>query len=401
MTGPFDLNLRHLRALGALVDRASINRAAEAAGLSQPALTQGLAKIETQLGVRLFERHSDGVTPTAAGSALAERTKRAFAELARSARRPGRGAARSFARPECLMTATQLEAFRHFADAQSFAGAAKTSRLSQPAIHRAVRELEHVCGAPLAERRGRGSMLTPAGVALARGVRLAVREIAAGIDEARGSEGEGARIAIGAMPLSRALVLPRALAHFLRETPGPVVDIVEGSWRELVDPLLDGVIDMMIGALRDEPPQGIVQVPLFTDTLAIFGRKGHPLCDRRPSLDDLRRQQWIVGPAGTPLHTHWEAVFEGDPPPVPVECGSVMVIRGLLAQSDLLTLLSPDQIAMEIETSMLERIAPKLPARIRTIGISTREDWRPTRAQQRLVELLHRAATETRLQENG
>ncbi len=401
MTAPFDLNLRHLRALGVLIDKPSINRAAEAAGLSQPALTQGLAKIERQLGVLLFERHPDGVAPTAAGRALAERAARAFAELARGARRPGRGAARVFARPEQLMTATQLEAFRHFADAQSFAGAARASRLSQPAIHRAVRELEQICGAPLAERRGRGSMLTPAGVALARGVRLASAEIAAGIDEARGSEGEGARIAIGAMPLSRALVLPRALAHFLRETPGPIVDIVEGSWRELVDPLLDGVIDMMVGALRDEPPPGIVQVPLFTDTLAIFGRKGHPLGNERPTLDDLRRQSWIVGPAGTPLRTHWEALFEGDPPPVPVECGSVMVIRGLLMQSDLLTLLSPDQIAMEIETSMLERIAPALPARVRTIGISTRENWRPTRAQQRFVELLHRAAYETRLQENG
>ena len=47
-------------------------------------------------------------------------------------------------------------------------------------------------------------------------------------------------------------------------------------------------------------------------------------------------------------------MFEGAPPPaIPVECGSVMVIRGLLMQSDLLTLLSPDQIAVEIENSML------------------------------------------------
>lgn len=400
MLNPFDLNLRHVRALGEVVALRSLNRAAEAVGLSQPALTQGLGKLEKQLGVRLFDRHSDGVTPTEGGAALSERAERAFAQLASATRRSARGSVRGFSSPERLMTATQLEAFLHFADAQGFAGAAAASGLSQPAIHRAVRELEQICAVQLAERRGRGMILTAAGHAMARGVRLAAGELAAGIEEARGNPEEGGRIAIGAMPLSRALVVPRALAHFLRDGPSTIVDVVEGSWRELVDPLLDGVIDIMIGALRDDPPPGVEQVALFTDRLAIFGRKDHPLANRSVTRSDLCEQSWIVGPAGTPLRTHWEALFDGEPPPVPVECGSVMVIRGLVMQSDLLTLLSPDQIAMEIETRMLVRIAADLPSRVRTIGISTRSGWRPTRAQQRLVDLLHRASKETRLQEN-
>ncbi|GGB56654.1 LysR family transcriptional regulator [Blastomonas aquatica] len=400
MTAPFDLNLRHLRALGNVVALRSLNRAAEAAGLSQPALTQGLGKLEKQLGVLLFDRHSGGVTPTPAGLAMAERAELAFSHLAAATRRPGRTGARGFSRPEQLMTATQLEAFVHFSNAQGFAGAAAASGLSQPGIHRAVRELEQICGAALAERRGRGMMLTPAGRAMARGVRLAAREIAAGIDEARGDPEGGARISIGAMPLSRALVVPRAIAHFLRESPGTVIDVVEGSWRELVDPLLDGVIDVMVGALRDNPPAEIDQVALFTDRLAVFARKGHPLAGRPVTLADLHGQSWVVGPHGTPLRAHWQELFAGDPPPVPVECGSVMVIRGLVMQSDLLTLLSPDQIAVELDTAMLVRIDLDLPGSIRTIGISTRHGWRPTRAQQRLVDLLHQASIETRLHEN-
>lgn len=399
MPKPFDLNLRHLRALADVMTHRSLSRAAGAAGLSQPALTQGLGKLEKRLGVRLFDRYPDGVAPTAAGMALADRSARGFDQLATAVRRFGRGG-RGFSRPDLLMTATQLEAFVHFADAQGFAGAAAASGLSQPAIHRAVRELEQICGVRLSERRGRGMVLTAAGHMMARGVRLAASEIAAGIDEARGGAEEGGRIAIGAMPLSRALVLPRALAHFLRDVPGVVVDVIEGSWRELVDPLLDGVIDIMIGALRDDPPPGVEQVPLFTDRLAIFGRRDHPLAGRAVTLDELRLQSWIVGPAGTPLRTRWQALFEGTPPPVPVECGSVMVIRGLVMQSDLLTLLSPDQIAMEMETHMLVRIAADLPNRMRTIGITTRNGWRPTLAQQRLIDLLRLASIETRLQEN-
>lgn len=400
MTGPFDLNLRHLRALGSVVALRSLNRAAEAAGLSQPALTQGLAKLERQLGVLLFDRHSGGVAPTTAGLALAERAERAFAHLALAVRRPGRSGARGFSRPEQLMTATQLQAFLHFADAQGFAGAAAASGLSQPGIHRAVRELEQISGQLLAERRGRGMALTPAGRAMARGVRLAAGEISAGIAEARGETAMATRIALGAMPLSRALVVPRALAHFLRECPGTVVDVVEGSWRELVDPLLDGVIDVMVGALRDAPPPDVEQVPLFTDQLAVFARKGHPLAGRPVTLAELQAQSWVVGPQGTPLRAHWQALFAGDPPPVPVECGSVMVIRGLVMQSDLLTLLSPDQISVELETAMLVRLDVELPSSIRTIGLTTRRGWRPTHAQQRLVDLLHTASIETRLHEN-
>ena len=242
--------------------------------------------------------------------------------------------------------------------------------------------------------------MTPAGRALGRGVRLAAGEIAAGIAEARGEEGDAGRVAIGAMPLSRALLLPRALALFLKDAPRAVVDVVEGSWRELVDPLLDGVIDVMVGALREDAPPGVDQVPLFTDRLAIFGRRGHPLEGKPIDLATLSAQQWIVGPLGTPLRAHWEALFGTPAPQVPVECGSVMVIRGLLAQSDLLTLLSPDQVALEVEAGMLVRIGPDLPDTVRTIGISTRSGWRPTRAQALLIRHLHQATTDTRLQKN-
>ncbi len=395
---PFDLNLRHLRAIGHIVAERSLNRAAEVAGLSQPALTQGLSKMERQLGTRLFERQPDGMAATAAGLALAERTERAFALLAGVGRRSGK---RGFARPDALMTATQAEAFLHFADAGGFAGAAASSGLSQPAIHRAVRELEQIWATPLAERRGRGMVLTPAGRALARGVRLAAGEIAAGIAEARGDAAEGGRIAIGAMPLSRALLLPHALAMFLPDARGTLIDVVEGSWRELIDPLLDGVIDLMIGALRSDPPPGIAQLPLFTDRLAIFARAGHPLAGQAVDLERLAAQNWVVGPIGTPLRSHWETLFAGRPlPNVPVECGSVMVIRGLLATSDLLTLLSPDQVALEVDAGLLVRIGPELTDTVRTIGITTRTGWRPTAGQARLIALLERASQETRLQEN-
>ena len=392
---PFDLNLRHLRAIPVVAAKGSVRAAAEAVGLSQPALTQGLGKIERQLGVPLFVRHAEGMTPTEAGLVIAERSILAFAHLAEAMRRGGRG----FSRPEQLVTATQLKAFLELAQAGSFANASRISGLTQPAIHRAVRDLEQVCGQRLAERRGRFVALTPAGQRVARGLRLAVAEIRASIATVAAHPDDCGRIVVGAMPLSRALILPYAIAAFLAGTPRARLDIIEGSWRDLADPLRDGVIDLMIGALRPEAPRGLEQRPLFNDRLAVIARADHPLAGRPATLDALAAYDWIVGSTGSPLRERWEALFEGRPlPAMPIECGSVMVIRGLLATTDLLSLLSPDQVRLEIASGMLTTIDATIINAERAIGLTVREGWRPTLAQARFINLLEGAARETRLQ---
>lgn len=385
MLRPFDLNLRHLRAVATIVERGSMNAAAEAVSLSQPALTQGLAKLERQLGTSLFDRRPDGATPTENGLIAADRARTAIAHLASGSRaRSSRG----FARPEQLMTATQLRAFLALADAGSFVGAAEATGLSQPAIHRAVRDLEQLLGSPLADRRGHGVVLNPAGRRLARGVRLAASEIAAAIAEVQ-AQTEGGRIVVGAMPLSRAQLLPAAITALLRAAPLATIDVVEGSWRELVEPLRDGVIDLMIGALRDAPPPGLGQQPLFVDRLAVVARAGHPLTGSEPDLSALARYPWIVGREGTPLRDYWQALFaDRTPPPAPIDCGSVMTIRGILLDSDFLTLLSPDQVALELAGGVLTTIGRPLEGATRIIGVTTREGWRPTRLHQHFIDLL-------------
>jgi LysR family transcriptional regulator, nitrogen assimilation regulatory protein len=58
-----------------IVDAGSINRAAAAAGLAQPALSQQLAILERELNVKLLNRSTRGVTATPAGEALYARAR--------------------------------------------------------------------------------------------------------------------------------------------------------------------------------------------------------------------------------------------------------------------------------------------------------------------------------------
>lgn len=58
--------LRHMQALVTLEDLRSMSRAAQAMGMSQPAMTQLVGELERLLEVQLFLRHSRGVDPTPA-----------------------------------------------------------------------------------------------------------------------------------------------------------------------------------------------------------------------------------------------------------------------------------------------------------------------------------------------
>ncbi len=64
------LRLRHLQALIALTDLRSMGRAAQAFGISQPAMSNLVAEMERLLETPLFLRHSKGVDPTLAAQDL-------------------------------------------------------------------------------------------------------------------------------------------------------------------------------------------------------------------------------------------------------------------------------------------------------------------------------------------
>lgn len=70
------LETRDLDYLLAVQEHGGIGKAAEALGMSQPALTKALRRVEEQAGLPLFERTVNGVTPTPAGTLFLARARR-------------------------------------------------------------------------------------------------------------------------------------------------------------------------------------------------------------------------------------------------------------------------------------------------------------------------------------
>ncbi|MCB2066665.1 MAG: LysR family transcriptional regulator [Erythrobacter sp.] len=379
---PQPFNIRQYAAFEATVRRGSVSGAARAINLTQPAITQAIARLEAELDCALFERGPKGMHPTAPAMLLAPRVASALALI---------GSPR--------VTGTQVRAFMGVARAGSYAEAAAATGVSSASLHRAIADLSLALGQHLFDRRGRSIALTAAGQRRARSFGLALAELRAGLDEVADWQGKAAgRIAIGAMPLSRARWLPRVLAEFTRTHPGTGIAVIEGSYAELSGPLRDGEIDFMLGAIREaDPPDDLHQEACFIDRPQLVMRQGHPLLDE--TMRDPARLidfPWILPGRDTPLRRYWEDMLSQcgiSPPRVRVECGSVLTIRELLLAGDSLTLLSPDQLRVELQSGIL--VARPCPVEVRrSIGIIRRKDWHPTRTQAAMLDLLRTLAVD-------
>jgi DNA-binding transcriptional LysR family regulator len=73
------MELRHLRSFIAIAEERSFTRAAERLWVAQPGLSAQIRRLEGELGVRLFDRHTRGVDLTDAGELFLERARIALA----------------------------------------------------------------------------------------------------------------------------------------------------------------------------------------------------------------------------------------------------------------------------------------------------------------------------------
>lgn len=82
---PRHLKMGELRVFVAVLEHRSFRKAAAVLHLTQPAVTKAIAGLEDTLGVKLFDRLSNGVEPTVHGRSFAPRATAIFDELRRAA----------------------------------------------------------------------------------------------------------------------------------------------------------------------------------------------------------------------------------------------------------------------------------------------------------------------------
>jgi LysR family transcriptional regulator of gallate degradation len=386
-------NLRHLRLFMAFADGGSLTAAAEALSITQPAASQAIRSLERSLDVALIDRN--GMEMTDEGRIVLDRFRRIFDFL-----RQAVGTSKSAAdRVESRLAWPHVRSVAAFAVHGSFSAAARALDQSEPAVQRAAREAEVVIGAPLFEGSGRAIDLTPTGTMAARQFSLALTEFESTriqLMEAR-NRYEG-RVSIGTLPLTRTFLVPDAVALLAGHYPQAQFEILEGSYSALIGDLERGRIDMLVGALRDDfASKTLQQERLFDYELKVVGRAGHPLTGR-PSIapNDLAEFSWVVARHGTPSRQTFDTLATSFPEDRParrsVESGSLNAIRGVLLKSDHLALLSLHQMRYDLEAGFLAALDYPLPASRRSVGLTLRRHFLPTRLQSEFLAALRAAS---------
>lgn len=390
-------NLRRLRACLAVYEFGGVHKAAEKLHLTQSSLTRAVQEMERELGVRLFERTPRGMISNDFGAILIERTRRALehldaAEKELLAVRQDAVALQRLPGFCGKVTHRQLYALIGIFDFQTETCAAKELALSQPALTLALRDLERLVGAPLFLRTARGMIATESGEILSRRAKLAFSEIRAVNSDIAARVGViTGRVVIGMLPLSGPLLAPRAINRLLHEHPSLQVTVVDANYQSLIQGLLCGDIDVVVGGLDYRTPKEISQEHLFQDWLSIVARRGHPLAAKKSlSLSDLAGAAWVVPRIGTPARICFNQVMAT----AGLELGinpivaNVSPVRALLMESDRIAVMSRHQIHFEESSGLLTVLPITLHGTNLPIGIRTRADASPSVGVKALIRHL-------------
>ncbi|HET7359992.1 MAG TPA: LysR substrate-binding domain-containing protein, partial [Rhodanobacteraceae bacterium] len=250
---------------------------------------------------------------------------------------------------------------------EGFSRAAEALHISQPAVSKAVRELEHQLGLPLIERGGtapralRGVHLTEHGRALyehARGI-FALERTA--IDDLRDRAGlMRGRLRIGASTTIAGYWLPPLIARFAAQAPGIELELLVGNTQAVTEATVDCRIEL---ALVEGPVEDVrVRSQHWREEpLQIVAAGDSKLgARRRPDARALGALTWLMREAGSGTRAVTEGLLEqhGIAPRRTIEIGSNEAIARCVAEGAGVAMLPAAVVTELVAIGRLRAITP-------------------------------------------
>lgn len=384
------ISFRQLKLFESVGRLASVRRGSEECNLSQPAVTQALAKLEQQIGIAVLERCASGSYLTDAGQILYRRVVRLFEQIEEALVELGVPGGQAGAQAVAnRISRSQVRSLLSMIECGSFAFAAQSLGLTQASLQRAARDLECNLRKPIYYRSAAGVMVTPAGIEFGRRVKLAIKEVELAISEVEADRGAGeSKIVIGALPFGGSMLLASVLDGFVSAHPHADVRIINEGASEMTKRLRAGDVDLVIGLLQDGVPADLANEVLANTPYEIVARRGHPLARKgKVTVEDLNAYDWVVGTAGSSRRNCFDNLFAGRPAPnAPIATCVLPVIRNLLLASDRLTLMTTYELNHEGRALAPIQFGTILP--VPAIGITKRANWLPTPLHEAFIDLL-------------
>jgi LysR family transcriptional regulator, hydrogen peroxide-inducible genes activator len=275
-----------------------------------------------------------------------------------------------------MLTLRQLRYFDALARHGHFGRAAEECAVSQPALSMQIRELERDLGVELVAHRQGITVLTEAGIEVAR---RALPILSATQDLANSVRCNGQPLStilrLGVIPTLAPYVLPCLLPELHRRHPGLCLDLLETQTKTLVSELAQGALDVILLALPLEKAE-FETIDLFKDRFLLAVPAEDPLPERsRVTTSDVNARRLVLLEEGHCLRDQ-ALSYCGDRGYVQARLGatSLATVLQMVASGYGVTLLPEVAVNIEVRDERVKLLRFAEPQPQRNIGLA----WRST-----------------------
>lgn len=257
--------------------------------------------------------------------------------------------------------------------------AAQQMNLSQPAISKMLKEIEHLLGFALFERQPRSMPPTALGEHVLRYARVALndaRDFAEQIDSLR--RGGHGQLKVGGIFAATAVALPQAIVAIKQRWPLLAIEVMEQTSDHLMEMLDDKLLHLAVARFTDEAQaQRFDFQPLAPEPFRFVVNADHPLVGSGPvGLDQVLAWPWILYPKGTPIRGRMERAFAAAGLPVPsntIDTISMQTFLQVLRAGPMIGMLPEAMVEPYLASGALSALELPLHLPAQDYGILTRK----------------------------
>ena len=294
------------------------------------------------------------------------------------------------------MKFNHLQAFLTVIEHKSIRAAARALHLTQPAITKAMHDLERDLGVPLFHRSSSGVELTEYGVLLKTRAALLMHE-AQRTRDALGQirDGSTGSVAVAVSSTAALTVLPPAFKEFQASLPNADVEFLEASLSVAYERLRDGTLDFAVANLPPDTIEDEFNIHFICVMDNVIGARLDNKYANSTSLRQLSDATWLVPGSAQGSRVLLSSIFDMNGLALPahiIRCQSLTVALALMSNSDMVSVFARPLAEREFTRHGVQ-IVPlreKFPAT--ALAIVTRKGGHMTYAARRFADAFTAAA---------
>ena len=181
------------------------------------------------------------------------------------------------------MEMQQVRYFVTLAQVLNFTRAAEQCNVSQPALTRAIQQLEHELGGPLFHRERGNTHLSELGRMMLPYLETIHSQTVAAREQAKAIRKlEHATLTIGAMCTIGCRLMADLIVRFRAAHPEVEVVVIDDGAPGMIEKLEKGELEIALVGVPQELPESLHQVPIFEESFVILLPPNHRLCASNP-----------------------------------------------------------------------------------------------------------------------